>query len=83
MSSKGKKSSSLWYACETCSCVISNKDLQEHQLSCTGDKISDWKLPFIKNEVLYGFIEESKLTGELTVNTLFDAFYLSNSKYRT
>ncbi|XP_075229276.1 ATPase family gene 2 protein homolog A isoform X2 [Lycorma delicatula] len=79
MSLKAKKSqSSLWYTCETCSCIFNNKDLQEHQSNqCSRDVISDWKLPFIKDGILYSFIEESKHTD--VTNVMNDIILLSQS----
>lgn len=68
MSPKGKKSSSnVWSSCDDCGVVLTTKDSPNHCGQCPPD-LNQWSCPFLKDDVLYSFIEVSDITGKYAFN---------------
>lgn len=63
MPPKGRKSLSSWHLCESCGALVGQKDLQVHSVNSCPPDSRNWVHGFIKDEILYSFLEETKSTG--------------------
>ncbi|KAJ9580555.1 hypothetical protein L9F63_024266 [Diploptera punctata] len=58
MPPKGRKSVSAWNVCEECKVVVSQKDLVIHAENSCPPPNSSWTHGYIRNGILFGFLEE-------------------------
>lgn len=65
MSPRGRKSiGTTWYNCEACGVTLTQKDMLQHKShSCPPDYTS-WEHGFLKDQILYSFVETTNISGK-------------------
>uniref|UniRef100_A0A1B6EZT7 Uncharacterized protein n=1 Tax=Cuerna arida TaxID=1464854 RepID=A0A1B6EZT7_9HEMI len=82
MPPKGRRSGiSNWYNCEACGVVLSQKDAQQHNNGVCPPNETEWDYAFIKDHVLFSYLEHSEVNDIPGVKTQERQFfiYLSQS----
>uniref|UniRef100_A0A1B6KMP5 AAA+ ATPase domain-containing protein n=2 Tax=Graphocephala atropunctata TaxID=36148 RepID=A0A1B6KMP5_9HEMI len=82
MPPKGRRSgSSNWYTCEACGVILSQRDVQQHNNGTCPPNETEWDYAFIKDSVLYSYLEHSSVSDVPDVKSQEKQFlvYLSQS----